>query len=84
MVIILLNLPKIELAGKRKFHYKFSDGEEMAEEYSVETNVLLRRAWKRKIGIRRAVDWEVEIGDPEPQVTSGDDIGIKENSNSVI
>lgn len=50
----------------------------------METNVLLRRAWKRKSAIRKPVEWEVEIGDPEPQFASGDDVGIKENSNNVI
>ncbi|XP_054265489.1 protein DPCD [Macrosteles quadrilineatus] len=68
--------------GKRKFHYKFHDGQEMAEEYSMETNVLLRRAWKKKNPIRGSGDWEVEIGDPEPQFGVLDDIGIKENSST--
>uniref|UniRef100_A0A1B6KUG0 Protein DPCD n=1 Tax=Graphocephala atropunctata TaxID=36148 RepID=A0A1B6KUG0_9HEMI len=68
--------------GKRKFHYKFPDAEEMAEEYSLETGVLLRRAWKRKSQIRGAGEWEVEIGDPEPHFGTLDDIGIKENSSA--
>ncbi|KAG8244065.1 hypothetical protein J6590_094011 [Homalodisca vitripennis] len=68
--------------GKRKFHYKFPDTEEMVEEYSLDTGVLLRRAWKRKSKIRGAGDWEVEIGDPEPQFGALDDIGIKENSSA--
>lgn len=55
----------------------------MAEEYSMETNVLVRRAWKKKNPIRGAGEWEVEIGDPEPQFGAADDIGIKENSSAV-
>lgn len=82
--LLLVLLLSFELfLGKRKFHYKFPDGGEMAEEYSMETNVLVRRAWKKKNPIRGAGEWEVEIGDPEPQFGAADDIGIKENSSAV-
>ncbi|KFB43970.1 AGAP012517-PA-like protein [Anopheles sinensis] len=30
----------------RKVHYRFLDGREMVEEYSMDTGVILRRAWK--------------------------------------
>ncbi|RZF43055.1 hypothetical protein LSTR_LSTR001233 [Laodelphax striatellus] len=67
--------------GKRKVHYKFPNGHEMAEEYSMETNVLLRRAWRKKTDIRRPSEWEVEVGDPEHQFNNVDSIGLKESSN---
>uniref|UniRef100_A0A224XYJ7 Protein DPCD n=1 Tax=Panstrongylus lignarius TaxID=156445 RepID=A0A224XYJ7_9HEMI len=67
--------------GKRKVHYKFSNEDEMAEEYNIETNILVRRAWKRGGALRKTGQWEVEVGDPEPVIQSFD-VGIKENANS--
>lgn len=64
-------------------HYKFSNEDEMAEEYNLETNILVRRAWKRGGALRKTGLWEVEVGDPEPVMQSFD-VGIKENANSVL
>lgn len=50
--------------NSRKIHYKFSDGSEMVEEYSMETGVCLRRAWKKKHELRGDPDWETELGEP--------------------
>ncbi|XP_014280426.1 protein DPCD [Halyomorpha halys] len=68
--------------GKRKVHYKFQDGEEMAEEYNLDTNVILRRAWKRGNNLSKKNQWEIEVGDPDPDTSSLDTIGLKENCNT--
>lgn len=53
----------------KKIHYKFQDDKEMVEEYNVDTQVLLRRAWKVKGKIGGEGKWDVEIGDPIPDAT---------------
>ncbi|XP_032458057.1 protein DPCD [Nasonia vitripennis] len=52
--------------GKRKVHFLMTDGREMVEEYSVDTNVLVKRAWKEKGKLGQEIGWVVEVGDPEP------------------
>lgn len=54
----------------------------MAEEYSLETNVLIRRGWKRGNDLSKKSFWEAEVGDPDPD-TSFDRIGLKEDSTTV-
>ncbi|PSN50666.1 Protein DPCD [Blattella germanica] len=78
---LLLNAEKrcIIEDEKRKILYRFPQGEEMAEEYSMQTDVLLRRAWRKKSNLRGDGQWEVEIGDPEPQFLNLDQVGIKES-----
>lgn len=71
-------------AGRRKVHFKFSDGREMVEEYSLDTNVTLRRAWKvtKKFGAQPK--WETEIGDPDPTFAEQmENTGIVECSTAV-
>lgn len=53
----------------KKIHYKFDDDKEMVEEYNVDTQVLLRRAWKVKGKLGGDGKWVVEIGDPIPEAT---------------
>lgn len=50
----------------KKIHYKFEDEREMVEEYNIDTQVLLRRAWKLKGKLGADEKWEVEVGDPIP------------------
>lgn len=70
--------------GKRKVHYKFSDGKEMVEEYSLDTNCVIRRAWKCNKKFGSQPYWDVEVGDPEPEFTKDlDTIGISETSTAV-
>lgn len=57
----------------KKIHYKFEDGREMVEEYNVDTQVLLRRAWKVKGKLGGEGKWHVEIGDPIPDAISNSD-----------
>lgn len=53
----------------KKIHHKFEDAKEMVEEYNVDTQVLLRRAWKVKTKLGGDGKWDVEIGDPIPDAT---------------
>lgn len=59
------------------------DGREMVEEYHLETNVLIRRAWKEKGKLGQDVGWKVEIGDPEPRQSNIEVYGIEESSSTV-
>lgn len=54
----------------KKVHYKFKDNTEMVEEYNVDTHVMLRRAWKIKSRLGGEGKWNVEVGDPIPEVTT--------------
>lgn len=51
--------------GKRRVHYTFCDGKEMAEEYDMKTNALIARKWRQKSSLGALGRWEVEVGDPE-------------------
>lgn len=56
----------------------------MVEEYSMDTNVVVRRAWRVTKKFGEQPQWEVEIGDPEPVFTKeADSIGISETSTAV-
>ncbi|XP_075221747.1 protein DPCD [Lycorma delicatula] len=68
--------------GKFKVHYKFPNGYEMAEEYNMSSNTLLRRAWRKQTELKKNNEWEVEVGDPEPRYTSLDIAGFKESSDN--
>uniref|UniRef100_A0A8C5SZ82 Protein DPCD n=1 Tax=Laticauda laticaudata TaxID=8630 RepID=A0A8C5SZ82_LATLA len=50
--------------GKRKIHYLFEDGKEMAEEYDLKTQQLLLRKWREKNALGAHGNWEVEVGEP--------------------
>lgn len=68
--------------GKRKVHFLFENGKEMVEEYSMETDVVLRRIWKKKNNFGTDIGWVVEIGDPEPKENNIEKDGIQESSNT--
>ena len=56
----------------------------MVEEYNLETNVVVRRAWKVTKKFGSQPKWEVEIGDPEPCFQEDmENSGIKESSTAV-
>lgn len=59
------------------------DGREMVEEYHLQTNVLVRRAWKEKGKLGQDIGWKVEIGDPEPRRNNIEAYGIQESSSAV-
>lgn len=65
----------------KKIHYHLSNGQEMVEEYNLDTNVLTRRAWKRKTELKNEDQWDIEVGDPNPVYNTNENIMIKENSN---
>ncbi|KAG8223329.1 hypothetical protein J437_LFUL001206 [Ladona fulva] len=69
--------------GMRKVHYKFSKGEEMVEEYNMETDIINRRMWKNSSKFGGDCHWEMEIGEPaKTKELSLDDVGIKESGSN--
>ena len=44
----------------RKVHYKFHDGAEMLEDYSLETGMLVRRSWKIKRSLLTSTSDELQ------------------------
>ncbi|CAG03352.1 unnamed protein product [Tetraodon nigroviridis] len=71
--------------GKRKIHYLFADGKEMAEEYDLKTDELVVRRWRHKNAIGAVGQWQVEVGDPigGPDASSSSTV-IKENCSNPI
>ncbi|KAL5022629.1 hypothetical protein ScPMuIL_001784 [Solemya velum] len=49
--------------GRRKIHFTFSDGTELAEEYDAQTWELIIRKWKKKGTLGAAEKWEFEVGE---------------------
>ncbi|XP_025075461.1 protein DPCD [Pogonomyrmex barbatus] len=70
--------------GKRKVHFLLENGKEMVEEYNLDTNVVVRRAWKAKNGFGTNIGWTIEVGDPEIKVDNIEIYGIQESSNAPI
>ncbi|XP_050449225.1 protein DPCD-like [Cataglyphis hispanica] len=68
--------------GRRKVHFLLENGEEMVEEYNMDTNVVVRRIWKKKNSFGTDQGWIVEIGDPEPKENNIEKEGIQESSNT--
>ncbi|KAM4583971.1 protein DPCD isoform 1-T2 [Odontesthes bonariensis] len=66
--------------GKRKIHYLFTDGKEMAEEYDLKTDELIVRKWCHKSTLGVQGSWQVEVGEPlvSPAVSLDSDV-IKES-----
>nr|XP_020026830.1 protein DPCD isoform X1 [Castor canadensis] len=50
--------------GRRKVHYLFLDGKEMAEEYDEKTGELLVRKWRVKSALGALGQWQLEVGEP--------------------
>lgn len=70
----------------RKIHYSLPDGREMAEEYSMTTGVILRRAWRAKSLLTKgpSADWTIELGDVVRQLNpSPDTFLVKESLTEV-
>lgn len=49
--------------NNRRIFYKFPDGKEMAEEYSTDTGVVVRRAWRKNKQLMGEPVWETELGE---------------------
>ncbi|CAG9862186.1 unnamed protein product [Phyllotreta striolata] len=64
----------------KKVRYELNTGQELVEEYNMDTGVLTRRAWKCTGQFSNQEKWDIEIGEPEPNYDSkGDDV-IRESS----
>ncbi|KAL8187456.1 UNVERIFIED_CONTAM: hypothetical protein K2H54_049015 [Gekko kuhli] len=71
--------------GKRKIHYLFDNGKEMAEEYDMKTNQLLLRKWREKNALGAYGNWQVEVGEPTmPGLGTLDRELIKESSTNPV
>ncbi|XP_020646451.1 protein DPCD isoform X1 [Pogona vitticeps] len=71
--------------GKRKVHYLFDDGKEMAEEYDMKTNQLLLRKWRQKNTLGAYGHWQLEVGEPNLHASEALDRDlIKESSTNPI
>ncbi|XP_044157822.1 protein DPCD isoform X2 [Bufo gargarizans] len=71
--------------GRRKVHYLFSDGKEMAEEYDQKTHELLVRKWREKSALGAYGQWQIEVGEtPSPVVGALQPDFLKENSSNPV
>ncbi|XP_076839047.1 protein DPCD [Brachyhypopomus gauderio] len=71
--------------GKRKVHYLFTDGSEMAEEYDINTDVLVSRRFRSKNKLGGQGQWHVEVGEISLNaMTSVDSEAIRENSSNPV
>uniref|UniRef100_A0A6B2E9X1 Protein DPCD n=1 Tax=Phlebotomus kandelakii TaxID=1109342 RepID=A0A6B2E9X1_9DIPT len=70
--------------NQRKVHYTFPDGREMVEEYSLETGIVQRRAWRKKKDLRGEPDWEIELGDCVKDLRLGGEFFLKESKTEPI
>lgn len=91
------NKTSIITGNIRKVHYRFEDGTEMIEEYSMDTGIIVRRAWKKKqkIDVHGAfnssidplLDLDIEIGNANvhlPEKVDDSDFLVKESNSTVI
>ncbi|KAF4075262.1 hypothetical protein AMELA_G00232600 [Ameiurus melas] len=68
--------------GKRKVHYLFTDGTEMAEEFDMKTDELLSRRLRSKSRLGGQGAWQVEVGETGLSPTEMEE--IKENSSNPV
>ncbi|XP_016362705.1 protein DPCD-like [Sinocyclocheilus anshuiensis] len=68
--------------GKRKVHYLFEDGSEMAEEYELKTDELVLRKWRHKSTFGGQGQWTLEVGETNPNGVTSD--LIKESSSNPL
>ncbi|XP_053952578.1 protein DPCD [Anastrepha ludens] len=75
----------------RKVFYKFPDGQQMSEEYSMDTGIVQRRAWRKCKQLMGEPEWEIELGEtPHPinqcigdgDVNSANDFTLSESNCS--
>ncbi|XP_043970171.1 protein DPCD [Gambusia affinis] len=70
--------------GKRKIHYLFTDGKEMAEEYDLKTDELISRKWRQKSTLGVQGVWQVEVGEPVNVPAALKSDVIKENCSNPV
>lgn len=69
----------------RKIFYKFPDGQQMAEEYSLDTGVVQKRAWRKSKQLVGEPEWEIELGeDPRQLGPAGDASDLRNEDGSFI
>ncbi|XP_076461832.1 protein DPCD-like [Babylonia areolata] len=69
--------------GRRKIHFGFDDGVELAEEFDLKTGELLVRKWRKKGTLGGHGSWETEVGDVATMTNLEVD-GIKESMANPI
>ncbi|XP_068149636.1 protein DPCD [Drosophila tropicalis] len=52
----------------RKVLYKFADGQQMSEEYNMDTGIVQRRAWRKCKQLMGEPEWEIELGEEPRQL----------------
>ncbi|XP_037015245.2 protein DPCD isoform X2 [Artibeus jamaicensis] len=72
--------------GRRKVHYLFPDGKEMAEEYDEKTKELLVRKWRVKSALGALGQWQIEVGEPAPHGAGnlGPELIKESNANPIF
>ncbi|XP_046807536.1 protein DPCD [Lucilia cuprina] len=65
----------------RKIFYKFPDGQQMAEEYSLDTGVVQKRAWRKSKQLMGEPEWEVELGEDPRQLAAVNDTSDLRNED---
>lgn len=80
----------------RKILYRFPDKNEMIEEYSMSTGIVLKRVWKRKRDVLTfntndnelagdgLFQWEYELGDFTRPLHQNQEFVVKESSTEVF
>ncbi|XP_025093452.1 protein DPCD-like [Pomacea canaliculata] len=68
---------------KRKIHFTFPDGTEMAEEYDLQSKELFVRKWRKKGTLGGSGKWETEVGD-ETLLRNLEVDGMMENYSNPI
>lgn len=81
------------ISGKlRRIHYKMTDGAEMIEEYSMDTGILVKRGWKKKLDVLCTAsaddmnsahyNWDIELGE-KIQPLKNSEFLVKESISEV-
>ncbi|XP_042192806.1 protein DPCD [Callorhinchus milii] len=68
--------------GRRKVHYLFPDGKEMAEEYDVTTDQLLVRKWRVRNALGARGQWQLEVGEEVSRPAGGLEQQLIQESSS--
>ncbi|EFN81758.1 Protein DPCD [Harpegnathos saltator] len=55
----------------------------MVEEYNIDTNVVVRRAWRRRNNFGKVNGWSIEIGEPDV-IEQNEAYEIRESSNTPV
>ncbi|XP_005089488.1 protein DPCD isoform X2 [Aplysia californica] len=70
--------------GRRKIHFTFTDGSELAEEYDFKSDELIVRKWKRKGTLGGHGRWEMEVGEQHAPVNLDVEGLVESNVNPIF